>query len=100
VVKGKDHTRRAILLYTLILVPLGLAPALIGAAGWLYLAGAAGLGLWFLAAAFATLRERDTAKEPAARRLFGVSLVYLAALFASLMIEKLAGLPMLAAWWS
>src|SRR3982751_2858888 len=36
VVKGKDHTRLQILLYTLALVPLGLAPALIGAAGWLY----------------------------------------------------------------
>jgi protoheme IX farnesyltransferase len=100
VVKGKDHTRLQILLYTLVLVPLGLTPALIGAAGWLYLAFAAGLGLWFLAAAIATFRERDAAKEPAARRLFGVSLVYLAALFASLIIEKLAQLPMVPALWS
>ena len=95
VVKGKAHTRLQILLYTLVLVPLGLAPALVGAAGWLYLACATALGLWFLAAAIATFRERDAAKEPAARRLFGVSLVYLTALFASLIIEKLAGCPAL-----
>ena len=100
VVKGKDHTRLQILLYSLVLVPLGLTPALIGAAGWLYLAFAACLGLWFLAAAIATFRERDAANEPAARRLFGVSLVYLAALFASLIIEKLAQLPMVPALWS
>ena len=100
VVKGKDHTRLQILLYSLVLVPLGLTPALIGAAGWLYLAFAACLGHWFLAAAIATFRERDAANEPAARRLFGVSLVYLAALFASLIIEKLAQLPMVPALWS
>jgi protoheme IX farnesyltransferase len=100
VVKGKDHTRLQILLYTLALVPLGLAPALVGAAGFLYLACAVSLGLWFLAAAIATFRERDAAKEPEARRLFGVSLVYLAALFASLIIEKLAGLPMVPVVWS
>jgi protoheme IX farnesyltransferase len=100
VVKGKDHTRLQILLYTLVLVPLGLTPALIGGAGWLYLASAIGLGLWFLVAAIVTFRERDAAREPAARRLFGVSLVYLTALFASLIVEKLAGFPMFPAWWS
>jgi protoheme IX farnesyltransferase len=100
VVKGKDHTRLQILLYTLVLVPLGLTPALIGGAGWLYLASAIGLGLWFLVAAIVTFRELDAAREPAARRLFGVSLVYLTALFASLIVEKLAGFPMFPAWWS
>ncbi|HJR55569.1 MAG TPA: heme o synthase [Rhizomicrobium sp.] len=94
VVKGKDHTRLQILLYTLALVPLGLTPVLTGTGGWLYLASAAVLGLWFLAAAIATFRQRDDARESAARRLFGVSLVYLAALFASLIVEKLLGLPM------
>jgi protoheme IX farnesyltransferase len=94
VVKGKDHTRLQILLYTLALVPLGLAPVLTGTGGFLYLACAAVLGLWFLAAAIATFRQRDDARESAARRLFGVSLVYLAALFASLIVEKLLGLPM------
>ena len=94
VVKGKDHTRLQILLYTLVLVPLGLTPVLTATGGWLYLASATVLGLWFLVAAIATFRQRDDARESAARRLFGVSLVYLAALFASLIVEKLLGLPM------
>ena len=93
VVKGKPHTRFQILLYTLVLVPLGVLPAFLHIGGLLYLAVSAGLGLWFLWEAIATYRERDEAKEPAAHRLFGVSLIYLAALFACLIAEKLIGLP-------
>jgi protoheme IX farnesyltransferase len=95
VVKGKAHTRFQILLYTLVLVPLGVLPAFLHIGGWLYLAASAGIGLWFLWEAIATYFEKDEQKEPAARRLFGVSLLYLAALFATLIIEKLVGLPAL-----
>jgi len=93
VVKGKPHTRFQILLYTLVLVPLGLLPALLHIGGPIYLAASAGIGLWFLWEAIATYRESDATKEPAAHRLFGVSLLYLAALFAALIVEKLAGIP-------
>jgi heme O synthase-like polyprenyltransferase len=43
----------------------------------------------------AVYRETDDVKEPAAHRLFGVSLLYLTALFAALIVEKLVGLPAL-----
>ena len=95
VVKGKPHTRFQILLYTLVLVPLGVLPAALHIGGVLYLAASAGIGLWFLWEAIATYRESDETKEPAAHRLFGVSLLYLAALFAALIVEKLAGIPAL-----
>jgi len=95
VVKGKPYTRFQILLYTLVLVPLGVAPAALHIGGLLYLAASAGTGLWFLWEAIATYRETDETKEPAAHRLFGVSLLYLAALFAALIVEKLAGIPAL-----
>ena len=98
VVSGKPHTRFQILLYTLVLVPLGVLPALLHIGGALYLAASAGIGLWFLWEAIGTYRETNEEKEPAAHRLFGVSLVYLAALFATLIIEKLAGIPALALW--
>ncbi len=100
VVKGKPHTRLQILLYTLALVPLGLTPVLTGTGGFLYLACAAGLGAWFLTEAIATFVEKDERKEPAAHRLFGVSLIYLTALFASLIVEKLLQLPAFPAFWS
>ncbi|MBW8709167.1 MAG: UbiA family prenyltransferase, partial [Alphaproteobacteria bacterium] len=98
VVKGKAHTRFQILLYTLVLVPLGVTPAFLHIGGALYLAASAGIGLWFLWQAIATYRETNEVKEPAAHRLFGVSLVYLTALFATLIIEKLIGIAPLALW--
>ncbi|HMH64668.1 MAG TPA: UbiA family prenyltransferase, partial [Rhizomicrobium sp.] len=96
VVKGKPHTRFQILLYTLVLVPLGVLPAMLHIGGVLYLAASAGIGLWFLWEAIATYREKNDVKEPAAHRLFGVSLLYMTALFAALILEKLIGLPPLA----
>jgi protoheme IX farnesyltransferase len=94
VVKGKRHTRLEILIYTLVLVPVGLAPCLIGLGGLLYAAVAGGLGLWFLWQAIATFRDTNP-KEPAARRLFSVSLLYVFGPFAALIAEKLIGLPAL-----
>jgi protoheme IX farnesyltransferase len=96
VVKGKPYTRFQILLYSLVLVPLGILPAFLHIGGWLYLAAAGGIGAWFLWEAFATYFEKNEDKEPAAHRLFGVSLLYMTALFAALIVEKLAGLPALA----
>jgi len=95
VVKGKPHTRFQILLYTLVLVPLGVLPAMLHIGGVLYLAASAGIGLWFLWEAIATYREKNETREPAAHRLFGVSLLYMTSLFAALIVEKLAGLPAL-----
>ena len=63
--------------------------------GVLYLAASAGIGLWFLWEAIATCARRDEVKEPAAQRLFGVSLLYMFALFAALIVEKLVGIPAL-----
>jgi len=97
VVRGKRATRWQILLYTLVLVPLGLVPAAIGMAGPLYAAMALGFGGWFAVEAVAVLRETDEVHEPAARRLFGISILYLFVLFAALIIERLMGLPPVAA---
>jgi protoheme IX farnesyltransferase len=98
VVRGKAATRLQILLYTIVLVPLGLSPAAIGLAGPLYLAAAALIGAWFAFEAVAVFRERDTVKEPAAHRLFRVSLIYMAALFACLIVERLAHVAPLPSW--
>ncbi|MBV9570615.1 MAG: protoheme IX farnesyltransferase [Alphaproteobacteria bacterium] len=92
VVNGKASTRKQILGYTLFLVPLGLMPALIGLGGALYAASAVGFGSWMLVQSIAVLRERDTTREPAARKLFGVSILYLFALFAALILERLIGI--------
>jgi protoheme IX farnesyltransferase len=92
VVKGKSETRRQIVIYTVAVVSSGLLPAALGFAGPLYLAASAGVGLWFLRASIAVVGERDTEHEPAARRLFGISILYLFALFAALIVEQVAGI--------
>jgi protoheme IX farnesyltransferase len=93
VVSGKRATRRQIFAYSLVLAPLALAPAAIGLGGPLYAAVALGFGAWFVVDAVAVMRETDEVREPAARRLFGVSILYLFVLFAALMLERLMGLP-------
>lgn len=97
VVRGKRAARRQIFLYTLVLVPLGLVPVFIGLGGPLYAATAFCFGGWFVIDAWSVLREKDEMHEPAARRLFGVSILYLFVLFAGLIIEHLMGLPPLTA---
>jgi heme o synthase len=93
VVKGKTVTRRHIFAYTLLLAPLGVVPAFIGLGGMLYLILSASMGFWMLLEAFATLRERDEVREPAAKRLFGVSLLYVFVPFSALIAERLLHLP-------
>jgi heme o synthase len=90
VVAGPDRTRLEILLYTLALVPLGLAPYLLGFASAFYGAAAVVLGaafLWFSWRVYA-LREGAAASK-AAWRLFGFSIVYLFLLFSIVVIERL-----------
>jgi protoheme IX farnesyltransferase len=86
VVAGPEHTRRAILAYSLLLVPASLLPALIGTEGWLYVAVAAALGVVLLQRAWALYRtDEDEAMLKAAYRLFGYSIFYLFALFVALL---------------
>jgi protoheme IX farnesyltransferase len=92
VVKGKAATRRQILIYALVLFPVGLLPGAIGLAGPLYMSVAALFGGWLVWDAVAVARETDVEHEPAARRLFGVSILYLFVLFAALIVERVLGI--------
>ena len=98
VVRGKRSTRQQIVAYTALLIPSGLLPAAIGIAGPLYLAAAGLIGAWFVVEAVSVARERDEVKEPSARRLFRVSLIYMFALFASLIAERLLHVVPFAGW--
>ncbi len=84
VVRGRRETKRQILIYTLIMAPLGVAPVLFGLAGWAYGVAAAALGAVFIAAAVTLWFDRT---DRAAKRLFGYSIFYLFALFALLVID-------------
>ena len=84
VVAGKAETRRQVLIYTSLLVPLSFAPLLLGMAGIAYGAAAAVMGAYFLLLAVRVLRERG---ELAARHMFRFSILYLFVLFAALIVE-------------
>jgi protoheme IX farnesyltransferase len=91
-VAGDDETRKQILIYSFILVPLGVAPTLFGFAGIAYGFAAGALGIVFLAMAFDVWRRRGgTAADSAARRLFAFSILYLFLLFAVLLVEPAFG---------
>jgi len=91
VVKGPDATRLQILLYSFILVPVAVLPVLTGLGGVVYGVVSALAGAVFLGLAYDVYRLRTG--DPAvfaARRLFRYSLVYLALLFAVLLLVPVA----------
>ncbi len=98
VTQGAKATRNQILLYTIILAPIGLAPLATGLGGWVYGVVAAALTLVFMY--FAAKVWRSKAGEPdagAAERklamsMFAFSILYLFGLFAALIIEHGFGL--------
>jgi protoheme IX farnesyltransferase len=85
VVAGARATRRQMVLYTLVLVPVTLAPIALGEAGPLYGAGAVGLGALFILSA---LRVQRDASDRSAKRMFGFSILYLFLVFALLVVDK------------
>jgi heme o synthase len=97
VTKGAKETRRQILLYTLVVAPFGLAPVATGLGGAIYLVVASLGGAAFLWGAVRVFMSRagdnDTGDGRArqdlrrAHVLFGISIIYLFALFAALLVE-------------
>jgi heme o synthase len=101
---GEDETRRQILIYSLILAPLGVVPAFIGLGGPLYLGASIVLGAAFVAFAVICWREREGERAiRAAKQLFAYSVLYLFLLFAVLLVEQAFGIgggPLPALWTS
>ncbi len=82
---GDQPTRRRMLGCTLALVPVTLAPVILGLLSWIYLAAALPLNAWFVWLAVRVVRERT---EAAAREMFHVSLVFLFALFLAMLLDR------------
>jgi heme o synthase len=110
VAKGPASTRLQMLLYSLVLVPVAIAPIFTGLGGMIYGAVSVSTGLVFLLLAWRVFRSRagdtDGREEGRAlysdkaidnrpaRDLFAFSLLYLTGLFAALLIEHGLGLYM------
>jgi len=87
-------TARRILLYSIALIPMSLAPGFLGMAGRTYIAGAVllGAGLLYVGARLTTLRQPVTAAQSKqrARQLLQASVLYLPLLFALMMTNSLS----------
>ena len=90
VVKGPAETRRQIVIYSWLLVPLATLPAFMGFAGPLYLVAAVVSGAMFLYYADKVRRVTEGREaDSAAKQLFGFSIFYLFLLFTVLLGEHL-----------
>ena len=86
VVRGGGATKRQMLIYTILLTPVSMAPGVLGLAGWARYGGAAiVLYVIFLMLAVAVMRDTSDA---IAKRMFGFSIFYLFALFAVLIADN------------
>ena len=112
VARGAKSTRRQILIYSLVFVPVAVAPGFTGMGGPVYLAVSIVGGLGFLLLAVRLWRSRAgdqpdkaeavgreaalydvRAEAKPARNLFAFSILYLMALFAALLVESVAAIP-------
>jgi heme o synthase len=87
VVAGRAATKRQILIYSVLLLPISLLPWTLGFAGTIYGAVAAICGALFVVLAW-QLRRAGEADRRAAHRLFAFSIVYLFMLFAALLADN------------
>ena len=104
VTHGDAYTRRHILLYSLALVPIALAPAFTPVGGVVYFSVSLVLNVLFVLGAVRLWRRVETAaiadRFRAEKQFFGFSILYLFLHFAALLLEaglRAAGLG-LAAW--
>lgn len=96
VVAGEAETRRQILIYSVVLAPVGALPWLLGYAGLLYGAVAIVGGALMIALSvrlFTAAKKRTI--EQTAKQLFAFSILYLFVLFAVLLVEQGMDLPRL-----
>jgi heme o synthase len=83
---GERETKRQMFWYTVILIPLTLLPYTFGALGLVYLVSATALNMKFLYEVVRVARATEWTKV--AWRLYKFSLVYLALLFAAMVVDR------------
>ncbi len=92
VMRGERVTRRYIFGYTLLLVPIALAPSFTQIGGMVYFAGSLLLNVVLLYGAFALLKrqeaDRDADNFRAEKRFFAFTIIYLFVHFLMLLVES------------
>jgi heme o synthase len=78
-------TARQIVLYASTLIPVSLFPALLGMSGKIYLAGALGLGMWFLYTGVRVAMDRSNVR---ARQVLLASVIYLPMIYGLMVFDR------------
>ncbi|MFV0388342.1 MAG: heme o synthase [Pyrinomonadaceae bacterium] len=78
-------TARQIVIFTLFLLPISVAPYFLGLSGKIFLVGASVLGIWFLYVSVRTARARTVEM---ARKLLFASVLYLPIVFLLMVIDR------------
>jgi protoheme IX farnesyltransferase len=78
-------TARQIVLFSIMLLPVSLAPFFFGVSGMIFLVGASLLGIWML---WASIRAARTKTNESAKKLLLVSVIYLPLLFILMVVDK------------
>jgi len=86
VVRGNQHTKVQMLIYTLLLIPLTILPAFFGSLGIFYAVAAGLLGARLLWYCIQLLREAGV--TPTAWKMYRYSLLYLALLFVAMGVDR------------
>ncbi len=91
VVAGERVTRQQIMIYTVLLAPVAIAPWAIGATSWVYGSVAVVLSALFLALAVPVLNEKRAGADPLGpeKTLFKFSIYYLFILFGALVADRM-----------
>ena len=79
-------TGRQIVLFSIMLLPISLAPYFFQVAGLMFLVGASLLGIWFL---WASIQAARTRSYDMARKLLVVSVIYLPLFFLLMVVDKI-----------
>jgi protoheme IX farnesyltransferase len=79
-------TAQQIVIFSILLLPVSLAPFFVGFAGFIYLIGASVLGLWFLWTSIQTARAKSVEE---ARKLLLVSVIYIPLIFLLMVFDKI-----------
>ncbi|MGB0682673.1 MAG: heme o synthase [Magnetovibrionaceae bacterium] len=90
VVSGIKETKRQILIYSLLLVPITLLPTLVGLSGWLYFALASVLGVMLIGHAIRVKNCKTDGEDwpRLPRKMFFFTILYLFVIFLGLLADR------------
>ncbi len=89
VTSGIETTKKNILVYSILLFPIALAPFYLKFLGLIYLSFALPLSTYYILVCFKLFKAKDGEKEKSiAKQIFAFSILYLFAIFISILVDK------------